>query len=840
MSFREVNSLRREGRLDEAFKLAETDLQAEDSSWSRSAMFWVLRDYFNSYLSQGNMEDCNKTFLQMQEMLSGMDDEDGYAERAIKHASECLCPNSRLLHEASELSRNGHEEEAYDKVMEIHAKTPIEDLLHEQFAWIIFRYLKKEYNQIGSLNARKILFTYMQLHNERPSLVHSQILNLASKISERYNDFKFLPFLQMWGVNNFTDEDLRESYSEGKTFQPLYIRIFRRCISLRYNLDECLAVFCQNPGIGKKQLLVAYSQQNYFDIFNLSKESPDGAFNKIVQYANECKGEMSENEYHSKIIRSFLFLSKENINSKTKEILEAFGFDKFLPEDWSKEINEKGDKPYPSLVERFIKTYNDSMAMATSRIPDRDYEQLIKKAIEKYPEDDQFPRYLAKADLSWGNRDLALQEYRKLLIKNNKFYLWKELSLITDNRELKYSALCKAISSEPKDEFLGEVHLLLANLLIEDKEFGRALNELNQYASTYARNSWPLKSSFLEAQQKIPQGTQPSESNLDFYQEHSQTAEEFVYSEIPWTTMAVIDIFEKLKENGKKSLRAKLVSSEGKTITINVRQLGCVSTKPHLKDCYDIKLSEDGKRAALVKPSNHNVKEILKEKIGFVEYYNEEKKLAHVYDTSNNHYIISHMPFSKDMKFIIFLAVPINKQSQARNSHYGSSIQTSMEDHQISHAIFSHRIKYNKYKEALEHFPEIVGVVDCVNKEKELFHCVFGKGNGTIIRFSETNIRPCIADVIIAHYIVKKDKENKNRIQLLDIKVDDSKETPLVKVVKGTVRTSFNVKGKRFGFVEDYYIPEYLLNGVADGDVVSVKVVFDGDKWRAVSKMPLE
>jgi len=115
-----------------------------------------------------------------------------------------------------------------------------------------------------------------------------------------------------------------------------------------------------------------------------------------------------------------------------------------------------------------------------------------------------------------------------------------------------------------------------------------------------------------------------------------------------------------------------------------------------------------------------------------------------------------------------------------------------------------------------------------------------GKGNGTIIRFSETNIRPCIADVIIAHYIVKKDKENKNRIQLLDIKVDDSKETPLVKVVKGTVRTSFNVKGKRFGFVEDYYIPEYLLNGVADGDVVSVKVVFDGDKWRAVSKMPLE
>lgn len=39
MSFREVNSLRREGRLDEAFKLAETDLQAEDSSWSEVPCF---------------------------------------------------------------------------------------------------------------------------------------------------------------------------------------------------------------------------------------------------------------------------------------------------------------------------------------------------------------------------------------------------------------------------------------------------------------------------------------------------------------------------------------------------------------------------------------------------------------------------------------------------------------------------------------------------------------------------------------------------------------------------------------------------------------------------------
>lgn len=418
--------------------MAEADLQSENSTWTRSAMFWVLRDYFNRYLSQGNTEECNKILLQMQELISGMDDGEGYADRAIKHASESLCPHSRLLHEAEELSKGGHEEEAYEKVMDIHAMTPIEDLLHEQFAWIIFRYLKKEYKQMGSLEARRVLFTYMQLHNDRPSLVHSQILNLASKISDSYKDFKFLPFLQMWDVNNFTDEDLHESTNtEGKVFQPMYIRLFRRCISLGYNLKDCLTAFCKNPNIEKRQLLIAYSQQNYSVIYNLPKENSDTISNKIKQYTDECKDEMIANVYNSKIIRSFLFLfpSKDNINIKTKEILEAFGFDKFLPEDWSKERNDKGDRPFPSLVERFIKTYNDSISKAANHIPDRDYEQLIKKAIEKYPEDDQFPRYLAKAYLLWGNKDLAIQEYRNLLIKNNKFYLWKELSLITNDRE---------------------------------------------------------------------------------------------------------------------------------------------------------------------------------------------------------------------------------------------------------------------------------------------------------------------------------------------------------------------------------------------------------------------
>lgn len=127
-----------------------------------------------------------------------------------------------------------------------------------------------------------------------------------------------------------------------------------------------------------------------------------------------------------------------------------------------------------------------------------------------------------------------------------------------------------------------------------------------------------------------------------------------------------------------------------------------------------------------------------------------------------------------------------------------------------------------------------------MNEDKQLFHCVFGRDVGTIIRYSDTHVRPRPGDVVVARYIVKRDKDNKALIKILDIEIDNSREISLVKTVEGTVQTNINEKGKKFGFVEDYYIPEYLLNGVDDGDVISVKVILDGDKWRAVSRIPQE
>lgn len=811
MSFKEVTNLRKSGKLKEAYNMAKADLEAEENTWTRSAMFWVMHDMFKIDIEKGNNDACRKYLEEMKDLYPGMNDNGDYAKNAIASASKQLSPTGGLVDKAGQLAKSGKEEEAYKMVMDVHTKTPIEPILHEQVGWIIFYYLKKDFEQIGSVEARSALLNYIKLSNPRPSMLHSQMLNLASKIAEKYSDFKFLPFLKMWGVENFTDDDFAPGQVNGKEIQPLYIRIFRRCLSQGYSLNDCMEAFCENPRISKDTLVEAYCQTESYEIYSLSKESASEALKAIEKYAKETQGHIKPNEYHSKIVRSMVYLSKDNISPETKGICEALGLDCFTQNDWERKETEKGDE-YPSLVEQFIKTYSDSLSAAANRAPQEAFEPLLEKAIAEYPDNTQLPRYLAKAYIAWGKKDLAEETYRKLLLKDNRYYLWKELAMITNDRELKISALCKAILSGQNDDFLGDIHLHLANLMIDGKEFPNALRELNTYADTYKKNSWALKQDYISTLARIPQGTEACESNMQFYRWHESAAEEFVYSDIPWTAMAVTETYEATRDDGKKTKRAKLTAANGDTISINIKRL---PGKKEFGVCYNVKLLNDGERerAVLLKASEESISELFNTQIAFVDYYNEERKFAHIYDRRSNHYVIKDEPSLKDLKFVKFFAIP-QRGAIARGG-------------KVAQAFFAGKVDD---QEAMENFPEHTGLVDGVNEGKQLFHCVFGTGVDFVVRYSDTDIRPKVYDTIVARYILKKDKQGKTHPDFIDIKIDNNRKSNFIKKIEGYISLKSNYNGD-FGFVNDIYVPGRLTEGINDGDYVKATAVFDGEKW---------
>lgn len=820
MSFIEVNNLRKLGRLEEAYAMAKSDFEHESSDWTLKAMFWVLRDKFNADFAEDDKDASRDIVMQMEKILSDMQDDD-IAKRAMRTVREKMCPNGKLIDEASALSKEHREKEAYDMVMTIHANVPIEEMMHEKFGWIIFRYLSICYKEIGSLKARTALFEYMKLKNKRPSLLHSQMLNLASKISEEYHDFKFLPFLNMWDVCNFTDEDLLESVIKDHTIQPLYLRLFKRCIALGYPLDKCLEVFCQNKSIDEAHLVDAYSQQYYFDIYNTSKAKDSGkAFSIVSAYANGIEGRKVINEYHSKIVRSFIYLNKEEISPNAKVILEKLGFTNFAAEDWRRQTTEGGEE-MPSLVERFSKVYHDSLSVAASHVPDAAFEELLLQVVSKYRDNDQSTRHLAQAYVQWGRKEDAEKEYRKLLLSLNKFYVWHELSQIVDNEELKLSALCKAILSQPKDEFLGEIHLELAALLIRAKAYPEALCELNTYAATYSRNGWRPKDKYRILSQQIPAATIPNQDNKELYDSHLTVAEEFVYADIPWTLMTVMNVFDRENENGKKSKLARLVSSEGKSVVVNAKMLG-INLNKALQQCFDVKITAGEKpHVVLIKKSDRTISDLFEEKVGYVDYYNENKQILHIYDKNSTHYILENAQHLKKFKFFKFCVIPEYKKQKPSPNYKEERIQCAM---------FSSK---SIYEDALQEFPEHIGVVDNVNQAKQLFHCIFGASIDAIVRFDKTNIRPESGDIVRARYIVKVNNGIR-RVEVIDIIIDNEATTSLLKNVQGIVNIHFYESGKKIALLEQYYIPEYFLANIENGDVANIKVVYDRMKWKIV------
>lgn len=86
-------------------------------------------------------------------------------------------------------------------------------------AWSIYRYLAANLGQMESRQARTLLAIYLKLPVEKPSLIHSCILAVAVKMSEKFDDFMFHRFLAMWGYpDNLRAED--HERRRGKSGMP--------------------------------------------------------------------------------------------------------------------------------------------------------------------------------------------------------------------------------------------------------------------------------------------------------------------------------------------------------------------------------------------------------------------------------------------------------------------------------------------------------------------------------------------------------------------------------------------------------------------------------------------
>lgn len=220
-----IKALRQEGRLDEALAIARADLEACDGVWENRSLYWVLRDVCRTAIEAGDRDRATGLLQQMREVLPKCDEPaDGPAAKTLASLQRQLLPHSDDILRANDLARDpATADDAYRLVAAIGAAN-LEPPLHNDAAWVIYRYLKHRQEFITSIDARRALALYISLTAiERPSLLHSLMLVQAINIKRRHpQDFCFTRFIEMWGTDSFRHEDWqRDKRDDGGHFPSL-------------------------------------------------------------------------------------------------------------------------------------------------------------------------------------------------------------------------------------------------------------------------------------------------------------------------------------------------------------------------------------------------------------------------------------------------------------------------------------------------------------------------------------------------------------------------------------------------------------------------------------------
>lgn len=207
---------------------------------------------------------------------------------------------------------------------------------------------------------------------------------------------------------------------------------------------------------------------------------------------------------------------------------------------------------------------------------------------EKCPNNRFVRMYIAQLYYWQNETDKTVDEYKKILRTTPEWFIWKHLGDICEDKDLQVSIYCKAMTMMGKDEYIGELRLSLAKLLLDSNK-EQAAYEIEQYMRTYKDNRWNIIGEVYLLQNKL-QGVSPSTQAKQFYRSHIEKAEDFAYSDIPVVKLTYSGIV--MNHAGKE--RANLVNKREK---ISVRTpLTPQLRKASVGDVFKVRVYNENKR----------------------------------------------------------------------------------------------------------------------------------------------------------------------------------------------------------------------------------------------------
>jgi len=829
---KDLSGVEKLNKLNKALGIAR-NLYSEEpyDEWNQKAFAWILIDLCKYYITEKILNQAGICFRELNAI-----DFQGEEDDIIKNQRNFLRPkidtNYSEIQKAEELSKNGNNKEALAVFKNLISQNKLTELHHENYGWIIYRYIKAEESNLSSVEVRTFFRDYMNLKNERPSMLHSMILNFALNYSKTHSDFKFYNFFLLWNPDNLRYEDLHDGYKDGKDIPSLISRICREFVNsnTEINIEE----FLSKIDLSKEIVLDFFREIIFWNIFNAHKENKFSELWNLFEKYNNNYSKHGQSKWHSEILNLAERFMEENDEWRFLNFFKNWNPENLRTEDWKE--TKKDEHTYKPLAIKAIKKAFEVLKTQTSEHNLSWLIQPYEKAIKLFPNDEWLLREKALLHFKNNELELAIKIYKHLVLElADKHYVWQEFSdcIISDN-SLKIGMLSKALSLEKNEDFLGDIHLDLAKALIDENLLENALIELEAYKKHREIKGWKLSSIFDELQQKASSVKQNLKDNWELYKKYIPFAENFAYADFDWKEVVLADKWK--DDKGKE----RLTFTDGKTIEFAIgknrfevlrqSELGQIFKfklhKQEIKKEVEAKFAWYGKTVVteykyiplIVEKSEKKHWEILEDTFAIVDYINKEKNIIHAITTDN--------------KEVFF--PQIKSELQIGDFLRAKSYTKKVKDEDRTELRQIQKIDKNS---VISKFQTQIAIVDGVNEQKQLFHFVISSKLQGIVKFTETNLRPNEGDFIKLSFATKTDKDKKLRVKILSIELTEETNPNLRKDITGIMEMkykNYDEDSPDFAFIGDYYVPKYLLekHNITDDCRVNARAIYAGDKWK--------
>lgn len=829
-----LSGIEKLNKLNDALNISRK-LYTEDNSneWIQKAFAWVLIDLCKYYIADKNLNQAGICFKELYTI-----DLQGYEDEIIENQKSFLRPkidtNYSEIQKAEELSKNGNNKEALAIFKNLISQNRLTELHHESYGWIIYRYIKAEESNLSSVDVRTFLRDYMNLKNERPSMLHSMILNFALNYSKTHSDFKFYNFFLLWNPDNLRHEDLHDGHKDGKSIPSLISRICREFANS--NIEINIEDFLSKINLRQETVLDFFRETIFWNIFNAHKENRFSDLWNLFEQYNANYSKHGQSKWHSEILNLAERFMKENDEWRFLNFFKNWNPENLRNDDWKE--TTKDENTYKPLATKAIKKAFEVLKTQISEHNSSWLIQPYEKAIQLFPDDEWLLR--EKALIHFKNNELesAVKIYKQLVLElANKHYVWQEFSdcIISDN-SLKIGMLSKALSLEKNEDFLGDIHLDLAKVLIDENMLENALVELEVYKKHREIKGWKLSSLFDELHKKSSSVKQSLKDNQELYKKYILLAENFAYADFDWTELVLVDKWK--DDKGKE----RLTFTDGKTIDFTIgknrfevlkqSELGQIfkfkfhkqEIKKEVENTYSWMsrniVTEYKYFPLITEKSEKKNWTILDDTFAVVDYINKEKNIIHVITSDNKEVFFPQIKGELQIGDFITAKSYIKKVKDENRTEL-KDIQKIDKDSVIS-----------KYQTQ-------IAIVDGVNEQKQLFHFVLNPKLQGVIKYSETRLRPNEGDFIKLSFATKTDKDKKLRVKVLNIEPTEETNTNLRKDITGLLEVkykdyNYDENIPDFAFIGDYYVPKYLLerHDIITDCKVNARAIYGEDKMK--------